>query len=350
MSALKGRQVTDFLKKRPADNFAVLIYGPDSGVVRDRSDQLAKQVVADFHDPFNFLEISDTELKAEPSRLVDEAAALSFAGGERVVRLRTTGDAAAGPAKTLISWLDAGEVQPNALIIIEAGDLTKRSALRKAFEGAKRAAALPCYTDAPENVRALVEASLREENLLIDDDAAAVLLGAIGTDRGVARAELEKLIVYMGPKTIREGEARITRADVEACLVEASGAALDELTSAAADGRTSDLADAMQSYGAAGGSAIGALRALQRAFNRLYTAQKLISGGMQAKAAMMKLRPPVFFAEERAFQARLRRLPVARLEQGLRILVEAELAAKTTGAPQDEIVERAALRLSRLAR
>jgi len=350
MTALKGRQITDFLKKRPGDVHAVLVYGPDAGVVRDRSDALARAVVADFRDPFNFLELSEADVKAEPSRLADEAAALSFAGGERVVRLRAAGDGAAGAVKALVQWLDAGEVTPNALVIVEAGDLKKGSSLRKTVEAAKRAAALPCYEDGAGDVRALIENVLKAEGLEADDDAMALLCAELGVDRGVTRSELEKLILYVGPQGGRDGPApRVTRADVEAAVAGASGAALDEIAAAAADGRMDALVGALHRYAQAGGSAIAVLRALVRAIDRLYTAQCLIEAGETAQGAMKKLRPPVFFGEARAFEARLKRLSRPALERAVKLLVEAELAAKTTGAPQDEIVERAALRIARLA-
>ena len=64
---------------------------------------------------------------------------------------------------------------------------------------------------------------------------------------------------------------------------------------------------------------------------------------------MKRLKPPVFFIEQKPFERRLRQWPLKRLDMALDMLVEAELAAKTTGSPQREIVERTALRLSHMA-
>ena len=74
-----------------------------------------------------------------------------------------------------------------------------------------------------------------------------------------------------------------------------------------------------------------------------------MDAGESAASAMKKLRPPVFFAEERAFENRLYKWRGPKLERALRMLIDAELDAKTTGAPQREIVERAALRLAVMA-
>ena len=186
MTALKGAAIKAFLKARDKKIAAVLIYGPDNGLVRERAETLAKLVVEDFTDPFNYIELSDADLKGEPARLADEAAALSFAGGERVVRLKTTGEAAAKAAATLIDGLDGGHLKANALVIIEAGDLTPRSGLRKRFEKAKTAASLPCYVDGPGEVRDLATEQARNEDLRFEDDALELLVSCLAMIAGSA--------------------------------------------------------------------------------------------------------------------------------------------------------------------
>lgn len=350
MTTLKGKAIADFVARGAKGIFAVLIYGPDEGLVHERADVLARKIVADFKDPFNYIELSDAELKNDPARLADEAAALSFAGGERVVRLRTAGDVKATAAATnLISALDAGRLKANALVIIEAGDLAKTSGLRKAFEAAKLAVALPCYSDAPGDIRALALEAARAEDLAFEDDALDLLVSLLGEDRGVSRSEVEKLLLMKGLKSQRSGRGTITLEDVRISMVDGVGDSLDEAAGAAADGSPPLLARALWKSSAAGASPISLLRALSRSFSRLREAQRHIASGESAAGAMKRLRPPVFFGEERAFAARLNKWPLARLDKALDVLVEAELDAKTTGAPQREIAERAALKLSMMA-
>ena len=349
MTALKGKAIKAFLAARDKSIDAVLVYGPDSGLVRERSEMLAHRIVADFKDPFNYIELSDADLKDEPGWLGDELAALSFSGGERVVRLRTAGESAAKAATTLLERLDGGQINPNGMVIIEGGDLSPRSGLRKAFEKAKRAVALPCYADAPADVRTLALASAREEDLRFDDDAIDLLVAVLGEDHGVSRSELNKLILYKGPKEIRNGPGTITVEDVRASLVDGLGDTLDETASACADGALARLSKAMHKAAAAGASPIGMLRALQRNFSRLNTAAAHLDAGDNAASAMKKLRPPVFFAEQRAFENRLYKWRGPKLNLALRMLIDAEMDAKTTGAPQREIVERTALRIALMA-
>ncbi|WP_428407285.1 DNA polymerase III subunit delta [Hyphococcus sp.] len=346
MTALKGKAIKSFLATRDETIAAVLIYGPDSGLARERALKIAGWVVEDLKDPFNALELSDAELKDEPGRLADEIAALSFAGGERVIRLRTSGETAAKAAQLLLDGLDSGHLKPNGMVIIEAGDLSPRSGLRKAFEKSKRGAALPCYADGPADVRAMAQEAAAAEDLRFDADALDLAVAILGEDHGISRAEIDKLILYKGPASLRSGPASISLEDVRASLVDGLGDAMDDTAAACADGAPARLAAALHKASAAGASPIGLLRALQRNFARLKNAQDLMDGGESAASAMKKLRPPVFFAEERAFENRLYKWRGPKLERALRMLVDAELDAKTTGAPQREIVERAALALA----
>ncbi|MEM9170123.1 MAG: DNA polymerase III subunit delta [Pseudomonadota bacterium] len=345
MTALKGRAIDAFVEKRDPTVAAVLIYGPDEGLVRERADALARQVVDDFKDPFNYIELTDADIKAEPARLADEAAALSFAGGERLVRIRTTGDAAAKAAAALVDGLEAGSVQANALTLVEAGDLKKTSSLRKLFERSKRVAALPCYIDGEADRRALVEKAAQDAGLAFAPDALAAFTAGLADDRGVARAEIDKLLMYKGD----DAERTLTLQDVRAVSADGASDATDEAAAACGDGDAAALSRALHRTAVAGGSPIAVLRAVQRQIGRLHDARRLVDAGHTVRDAMTKVKPPVFFVEQRAFARRLDVWNTARLARATDGLVRAELEAKTTGAPQREIVERACLRVAAMA-
>ena len=349
MTALKGKAIKAFLQSRDKAIDAVLVYGPDSGLVKERAELLARRITPDFSDAFNYIELTDADLKDEPARLSDECVALSFTGGERVVRLRTAGEASAKSVAAFLDGLDSGHLKPNGMVIIEAGELSPRSGLRKAFEKAKRAVALPCYADAPADIRDMAKNMAAAEGLRIDDDALDLLAAHLGDDHGISRSEIEKLILYKGLAGQRDDAATVTVEDVRASLVGAFGDAMDDVSAACADGAPARLAEALHRALAGGAAPIGLLRAMQRQFSRLQMASKFIDGGDAPPAAMKKLKPPVFFAEQRAFERRLQKWRGGKVDQALRMLIEAELAAKSTGAPQREIIERTALRLSVMA-
>ena len=348
MTALKGREIEAFLKKRDAGAKAILVYGPDEGLVRERADRLAMSVVPDLKDPFNVIEISDYDLKSTPSALSDEIAALSFAGGERVIRVRTSGDAAAGAAALLINGLEEGFIASNGIVIIEAGDLAKTSKLRKAFEAAKRCAvALPCYSDGPAEVKNLAVALATEAGLRFSPDALGYVVAQLGQDRALSRAELEKLILFKG--TDDGPSTEISLDDVKSVIVDTVADATFAVADAVADGDMKLVSTALYRSASAGVSPISILMALNRQFARLEAAAHHVARGASASDAMKKLRPPVFFMEQRAFERRLQRWSAAKVEKAMEMLLETELAAKTASAPQHELIERTAFRLAALA-
>jgi DNA polymerase-3 subunit delta len=351
MTALKGKDIAAFVKKRDPKFHAVLIYGPDGGSVRERSDLIARQVVEDLKDPFNAIELGESDLKEAPSRLADEAAALSMMGGERLVRTRGQSEAITSSARLLLDGIANETIKPNALTIIEAGELRKTSGLRKLFEQSKVAVALPCYEDSVVDLKTMVLDALKDEQMTIEEEALGMLTASLGTDRGISRAELDKLILYMGPKGLREGDTpvKITSDDVQSCLTDATQDETAKIASLATGGQRKELSSALMRANAAGVSPIAILIFLQRQVQRLYTVQSHISDGTPTSSAMKKLRPPVFYAEERAFSAQLQRWSKPKLEKALTSLLETEHAAKQTGAPVQELVERAALRLAMMA-
>src|SRR6516165_4076207 len=121
---LAGSRIAAFLQRPDPDIRAVLIYGPDEGLVRERAAMIARTVCADLSDPFRISDLSAATLAADPARLADEAAQLSLIGGRRVVRVYGAGDTL---AKLFGEFLKT--VSGDALTVVEAGDLPSRSTL-----------------------------------------------------------------------------------------------------------------------------------------------------------------------------------------------------------------------------
>src|SRR5262245_21610819 len=128
---LAAARVAGFLRRPDPDIRAVLFYGPDAGLVRERADVLARTVSPDLRDPFQVADLTAAALAADPARLADEAAQISLMGGRRVVRVREASD---GLAQLCARFL--ADPAGDGLVVVEAGDLPGRSALRRAFDDA----------------------------------------------------------------------------------------------------------------------------------------------------------------------------------------------------------------------
>lgn len=326
-----------FVAKPDPKMRAVLLYGPDIGLVRERLNGLTKAVAGSVDDPFRVIEIPADALRDDPARLRDEAAAMSFGGGRRVVRIRDAGDGLAG----LFESFDADSVG-EALVVVTAGDLSPRSKLRAAFEGAERMAALPCYSDSADVVEGVAREMLRAAGLQIAPDALSWLVDHLGGDRELSRRELEKLILYKG------SSGTVTEEDVLACVGDTAGFGVDDLVYALGDG---DQATIQRVYGRLvneGISPITILGAVSRHLSRLHETRGKMNEGRNADAAAAMLRPPVFFKFKSRFTNQANRWSEALLARGLEIVTEAEMQAKSTDMPAEAVIERAFMQLARV--
>ena len=331
---IDARSADRFAQKPDPKIRAVLLYGPDGGLVRERAEAVTRSVVEDPKDPFRVAELSSSSLKDDPALLNDEAAAISFGGGRRVLRV-------VKPEETLAAQFERflTELPGDALLVIEAEDLTPRSKIRSLFEKAESGAAVACYRDEDRNLSQLLRDSLKEAGFSISQDALAYLSGNLGSNRPVTRREIEKLVTYKGPP--EGGNAEIALDDVLATVGDSAHLTLDDLSRAVADGDLAAVERILEKAFAEGANAIPVLRAVSGHFMRLATARSLMDAGRSADQAMGQLRPPIFFKMKGPFGAQLNLWSSARLGQAINRLLECELACKRTGAPAALLTSRA---------
>lgn len=328
---LERQALARFLRAPDPGVVAVLLYGPDAGLVRERADALVAAAAEDPADPFRVCELTPADLRDDPTRLVDEAAALPFTGGRRVVRLRDVTDALAPFFARLME-----EPVPPGLVVVEAGDLPARSSLRALFTDSGTAAAIPCYRDEGKALSEVIAATLREAGLSVARDALEYLTANLGGDRALTRRELEKLVLYKAG-----GDGTVTLDDALACVGDTAARGLDDLVFDVADGSVTALERDLERQLAEGDSPVSILRAAARHFLRLHAAAGAVARGETPERAMAMLRPPVFSRSAERFRRQLARWTVSGLSAALSRLTQAEIDCKTTGLPADTICRRA---------
>lgn len=334
------RSIDAFLRKPGEEIVAVLIYGPDEGLARERAEGLTRVVAGRTDDPFLVTEIAGGDLRADPARLLDEAAALAFGGGRRVVRLRGATDGDTKTLETAIETLGAGDGPVPSLIIVEAGELTPRSRLRKLFEDAKAAAALPCYVDDGRALEDVIRESLSVHKLRPSADALGWLVQHLGADRRVTRSELEKLALYCA------GRSEVTLDDCTAVIGDASATDLEQAIYAAAGGEMAALDVALGQAFRDGVSPITIIRAAMRHMQRLHQVTGALDQGGNMDAAIKSLKPPPFFKVADRFRAQARAWPARQVEDALALLSDAEVRCKTTGMPAELLCSRTLMQIA----
>jgi len=336
---VKSSEADRTAKNPPRGLVAALVYGPDQGLARERSETLLKTVVDDLADPFRVADLDEQVLSGDPARLADEAAAFAMLGGRRVVRVRGASNAL---AKLFEAFLE--DPKGDALIVVEAGDLAKGSALRRVFEEAENAAAIPCYGDGARDLAEVVREALRAEGLSIAPDALADAVSRLGSDRGVTRRELEKLVLYA------RGQKQVTLDDVRAAMGDEAEVRVEEACDAAGAGDLPRLDLALERLWAAEVNPVAVLRQAMSHFQRLWFAKAEAGRGESLDGAMKKLRPPVHFSRAASFRAQSQAWSEAKLGEALDLLLEAEALCKTTAVPAEAACARALFNVAAMGR
>ena len=335
---IEPRQVEAFLKKPDPRIRGVVVYGNDDGLIAERAVTLAKTVCDDLKDPFRVVDIGGDALKNDPARLADEFGAMSLMGGRRVIRVRPAGEEATAALENLAA-ASAGD----ALIVIEGGNLTPRSALRALAETEDCLAALPCYMDGEAALEGLVESAARAGGLAVDPDALEWIVERLGGDRGQSRSEVDKLLLYKegdGSKTVALGDAIAVLGDTAAI-------GIDDVIAATFDGELVALDRALDRVFSEGGNPVQLVRALQRHADQLHLVASHVAKGSTLEAAIFKARGlPRGGPVRQRFERHVRAWPLPRLSSALQVILDAEIQCKTTGLPDETIARRLCQRLA----
>ena len=343
---LTGNRVNSFLNRPPDDIIGVLFFGPDGGLVKERSQMMLTHFCDTPDDPFSTTIITADDLISDPAKLADEMSALSFLGGRRLVRLRLDHERSGAAISKIIKSFDTNPQKAEARLVVEAGDLSTRSAIRKAFEAAGQFASIGCYADNARDVGNMVRTSLSEKGLSINADALSAWTALLIGNRGIARNEIEKMILYKGDG---QDGGEITLSDIQAIAADGNATSIDDIISNICLGNIAKGDAHFQRAVAGKMNPAIILRSLQRHITRLLEAQSLVSSGESIEGAVKSMRPPIFFAQQNAFKRQLSIWPTRALQSALTQSLETERHVKTAGAPQEVLVGRLLLALGQFA-
>jgi len=334
---LSYRDIEPFVKNPSPDACVILVYGPDHGLMKERAKTIAQSAVQDINDPFNAVTLTPEILSEEPARLSDEANAMSMMGGKRLIRVEDAGDKL---TSTIKDYLESPN--ENALIVLEAGELSPRSSLRKACESAKNAAAVPCYVEDERDISRLIRDTAKSAGKQIDPDAVQWLSSNITGNRQKARSELEKLILYKGDET-----TPISLNDARAACGESGATALDDFVYSVAGHNPEAALRSLHTLNEEGVNFIVTLRSLQNHFRKLHLAKSMVTTqNMSPDQATKAMKPPIFFKQQGPFTAQLNRWTLPGLARVLDRLNDLESQCKQTGAPTETLCAQAILSIS----
>jgi DNA polymerase-3 subunit delta len=335
---LSGPAAARYCARPDPARAGLLLYGADAmRVALRRQEAIAALIGPEGEGEMRLARMAAGDLRRDPAVVSDALKAQGFFPGPRVVFVEEAGDAAAPAlAAALADWRPG-----DATLVVTAGALAAKSALRKLFEDKGDCVAIGIYDDPPG--REEIEAILARAGLsqVPAEAMEAVLALARELDPGDFRQTVEKLALY------KHGDpAPLTPAEVAALAPATVEADLDDMVALAADRNAAAIPAMMQRLAGQGVNPVTLCLAAERHFRALHA---LVTDPGGPAGGIGRLRPPVFGPRRDRLLAQARGWTGSQVEQALTLLFEADLGLRSSPrVPAMAILERALVRLALL--
>ena len=335
---LAGAEASRYLAKPDPGRAGLLIYGADAmRVALKRQEVIAALIGPQGEAEMRLTRMSGADLRRDGTRLLDAVKSAGFFPGPRVAFVEDATDSLAEAVAIAL-----GEWRPgDASIVITAGDLKGKSALKTLMDKHLAAISIGLFDDPPS--REEVEALLAKSGLRAIDPAAMTELLALSRalDPGDFRQTLEKIGLYKHGDTSPLTVAEV--ADLAPGSVETD---VFDVVAAAVDGRAVDLGLLMRRIEGQGVQAVTLCIQTLRYVRALHVAAS-DPGGVSAGIA----RTFGFGNRRSAMQTQAQKWGMRALEQALALLIETDLTLRSTSrAPAMAVMERALIRIAMMKR
>lgn len=337
---LTGRDAAAYLGKPDPAHSAILIFGTDPmRVATKRQSVIAALVGPNGEEEMRLMRINGADLRKDPAMLLDAIKAQGFFPGHRVAFVE---DATDGLSKTVDAALQ--DWQPgDAQVVITAGQLTAKSALRKVVETHSNSIAIGIYDDPP--TRAEIEATLADNGLQPPnrDVMDAIMALSQTLEPGDFRQTMEKVSLYK-----RGDSSELTVDDINACAPSGAEVDIDDVLDVVTFGRSDQIGPALRNLYAQGVTPVALCIGAMRHFRRLHVVASDPGG---PGSGVGKLRPPVFGPRRDKIARQAGNWGRDRLERALTALTDTDLQLRSAStAPQLALMERTLIRLAMMGR
>lgn len=308
--------------KSPGETRFFLLYGPDEAGSRS----LMKLLAAAMGESAERIDLSGADLKADPARLADEAAAISMFGDRRWILVEQAGEEIVPAVEALIEAPAAGNP-----VLILAGALRGTSRLVKLAQGEKSALACASYLPEPRDHARIVDEAARPLGLEVRGDVAARIAEGCGGNRALIALELEKYALYLDAAP---GASRLLDHDaIDALGADADEGDLSRLVDSVLGGDAVALESEISRLRAEGRDGIGLTRAMLRRMVMLARYRVEVDRGKRPRDVMAAVGKQLFWKEKDAIERVLGRWPGEVIAKAIARLVETEKQVMTSGGP-----------------
>ena len=332
---LKGVEATRYFARPDPGKAGLLIFGADSmRVALKRQEVIAALIGPEGEAEMRLTRIPAADLRKDGALLLDAIKSQGFFPGPRVAFVEDAADGLTPTITTALAEWKPGDAQ----IIVTAGGLTGKSALKTLFEKHPAAYCIGLYDDPPS--REEIEDALKRAGLAAIDREALTDLMSLGRalDPGDFRQTLEKIALY------KHGDnTPLTPAEIAALAPATVEAEVDELIAVVADRKAQEIGPLLRRLEGQGTLPVTLCIQTMRHFRALHAAVSEPGG---AASAIGRMRGIPFKSRD-ALIRQAQNWSMHRLEEAIAHLLETDLTLRSSSrAPGMAVMERALIRLA----
>ena len=316
---------------------AILLFGQDQGLVMAAATAIRQATFQEEHADFDLETFFGGDLNVE--RFLSSCQSHPFLAPRRLVILKDGDRLTSSTRKTVVHYLK--RPASSSLLLVLAGNLESKDALRKGFEGGKNTWCIPFYTLEGRALRQWLVSQLQQEEMTVEEDALHYLCEHLAGDTRNSRQELDKLVLFMGH------QRRVRLDDVLAMVGETTTYSSFGLAAAITAGQLAEALAILNSLLESGEEPIVLLGVLSQRLRRLSHCRERLAQGEEPRSVALQLH--IFWKEQAQFFEQSRRLPPRRMADGLLACQDADRQLKGGGEksiPPTQVMERLVMRLA----
>lgn len=309
------KDIENFLTNIPKSIKAILLYGPNNGLIKIRTNFLinTRELIADYNYDL---------IKNNPYILLDKFNSISIfnnnSNREKIILIESNSTSINEAVTNFIK-----ESNYSGLLIFYTNELGTDSSLRRFFENNNNVAAIACYQDDNLAISKIIFNFFRERKVNISSNIATNLINYLPFgDRMLILNELEKIYLFLAEKD------NFSLEDLEHYLELQGEVSFDKLCFQISLKQIQNIDLHIDKLQNEGHNLVAIIRILIRHFYRLHQVKQIISQGKTEQQALETLTPPIFFKQQNYFSRSLGLWSIEELQNLLSKLTKAELLAK----------------------
>ncbi|MEK6733908.1 MAG: hypothetical protein AABY27_02240, partial [Pseudomonadota bacterium] len=282
------KDIEQFINNIPKSIKAILIYGPDTGLIKARINIITKtRNIASIY--------KYDQIKNNPEILLDSLRSISLFGEDLSKQKTSIIECNSAVISEAISNSLKND-NFNGLLVFSASDLGPESSLRKFFDTNANTASIACYIEDQATIARIIQQQLKSNGISCEPGLVQTLIQYISIgDHALVVNELEKIFLFFGNKKHLEIQ------DLRNFLELQPEISFDKLCYQISLKKFENIEVILDRLQSEGHSLVSIIRMMLRHFNRLYQVKSLIEQGASEKQALDALSPPVFFKQMNDF-------------------------------------------------